>query len=233
MNIQTLSIDRINPAPYNPRKDLQPHDSEYQKLVKSVDEFGLVEPLVWNQCTGNLVGGHQRFKVLVARGDHEVDVSVVDLPLEKEKALNIALNKISGDWDPRKLAELLDDLVDVPDLDLEVTGFEVDEARDLVADLLTNLGGDRQEDFDVEAALEAAGPTVTEPGDLIVLGRDPDRQHRLLCGDCTDPDQVRGLMDGQRAVLFATDPPYLVGYDKAWDDPDANPKLYEATSKNP
>ena len=227
IQIKSIAIDQINPAQYNPRKDLKPSDPEYQKLVKSVNEFGLVEPLVWNQRTGNLVGGHQRFKVLVARGERAVDVSVVDLPLEKEKALNIALNKISGEWDDRKLADLLDELVDVPDLDLEVTGFEFGEANDLIADVLSDLDEDRHETFDVESALEAAGPTVTQPGDLIVLGRDPARQHWLLCGDCTDPDQVRRLMDGQQAALFATDPPYLVGYDPDWDDPDANPQLYE------
>jgi len=133
MDIQKINIDRINPASYNPRKDLQPSDLEYQMLEKSVNEFGLVEPLVWNQSSGNLVGGHQRFKVLVARGDQEVDVSVVDLPPEKEKALNLALNKISGDWDNTKLAELLHELVDTPNIDLEVTGFNLDEVGDLIA----------------------------------------------------------------------------------------------------
>jgi DNA modification methylase len=227
VQLQSITIDRINPAPYNPRVDLQPCDSSFQKLKQSVDEFGLVEPLVWNTQTGNLVGGHQRLKVLVDRGDTEAPVVVVDLPIEKEKALNLALNKIQGDWDELKLTELLSELIDVPELDFALTGFELDEANDLIADLLDD-GNKREEDFDAGAALAAAGKAVTQPGDIIVLGRDPAQQHRLLCGDSTDPEQVRQLMDGQRAILFATDPPYLVDYDGAtWDDPTVNPELYE------
>ena len=80
---------------------------------KACHTFGYVEPLVWNKRTGSLVGGHQRFKILLEQGLKEVDVSVVDLDLEKEKTLNIALNKISGDyhWDDKKLGALLDELI--------------------------------------------------------------------------------------------------------------------------
>ena len=123
MIIKRISINKINSAPYNPRKDLQPKDPEYQKLQKSIKEFGYVDPLIWNQHTGNLVGGHQRFKVLIDQEVKDVEVSVVDLPLEKEKALNIALNKISGDWDNKKLANLLDELIKEPDFAFEFTGF--------------------------------------------------------------------------------------------------------------
>lgn len=213
MDVKRISIDRIVPAAYNPRAQLKPGDTEYAHLRKSIDEFGLVEPLVWNQRTGNLVGGHQRLTALIDAGETEVDVSVVDLPLEREKALNIALNKISGRWDERKLAELLDELIRVPDFDLELTGFEIGEARDILADLLGDDAGRRPEQFDIDAALAAAGPPVTQPGDLIVLGTDPVCQHRLLCGDSTSAADVRCLMNGERAQLFATDPPYLVNYD--------------------
>ncbi len=135
MNIQTISIDRINPAPYNPRLDLQPGDPLYKKIERSVDEFGLVEPLVWNQQTGNLVGGHQRLKVLKSRGVTEVQVVVVDLSPEREKGLNLALNKAQGDWDEQKLAELLSELVKTPDFDLGITGFDLDETNDLLAEV--------------------------------------------------------------------------------------------------
>jgi len=94
--IRSIPIARINPAPYNPRKDLAPGDPEYRKLARSLDEFGCVEPLVWNQRTGHLVAGHQRFKILKARGQARVQVSVVSLPLAKEKVLNLALNKIAS-----------------------------------------------------------------------------------------------------------------------------------------
>src|SRR5574341_906784 len=110
MDVQKIKISQINPAPYNPRLDLKPGDLAYEKLKRSITEFGFVEPLVWNKRTGHLVGGHQRFKILVARGVKEVDVSVVDLPLHREKALNIALNKTGGEWDLPKLGELLKEL---------------------------------------------------------------------------------------------------------------------------
>ncbi len=167
MKIQKIPLSRINPASYNPRRDLKPDDKEYKQLVKSMDEFGCVEPLVWNKRTGNLVGGHQRFKVILAQGAKEAQVSVVDLSLEKEKALNIALNKIRGDWDRTKLAELIDELVKTPQIDIESVGFDMPEAEQLIADILgnTELG----EATDLQAQLNADLPVITRPGDLIEL----------------------------------------------------------------
>ncbi len=205
MQIERISIDRINPAPYNPRVDLQPGDPDYQRLSKSIDEFGCVEPLIWNRRSGNLVGGHQRLKILRARGDSEADVSVVDLPPAKEKALNVALNKISGDWDPRKLAELLEELTQLPDFDIELTGFDLPDADALIAEILH--ANDQEEDFDVEAALRPDEPAITQPGDLIELGR-----HRLICGDSTLPGVFERLLEDRKADLLFTDPPYNVDY---------------------
>jgi len=99
----------LNPAKYNPRKDLQPGDPEYEKLLRSVEEFGYVEPIIWNERTGNIVGGHQRFKVLSQIGYTEIECVVVNLDEQREKALNVALNKISGEWDLSKLTDLLPD----------------------------------------------------------------------------------------------------------------------------
>src|SRR3989338_6360219 len=118
MNIQKVKIEQINPVAYNPRIDLKPGGPEYEKLKRSINTFGYVEPLVWNSRTGNLVGGHQRFKILLEQGAKEVDGSVVDLDPEKEKALNLALNKISGDWDNEKLGALLDELSKSADFDV-------------------------------------------------------------------------------------------------------------------
>jgi len=130
MRIERVPIAKINPAPYNPRVDLQPSDPEYVQLATSVARWDLVEPLVWNVRTGNLVGGHQRLKVIVARGDTEVDASVVDLPPDEEAALNIALNKLSGRWDDHKLANVLAGL-DARSFDLSVTGFGAAELAKL------------------------------------------------------------------------------------------------------
>ena len=177
-------------------------------------EFGCVEPLVWNKRTGNLVGGHQRLKILVAKGEKKVDVSVVDLSIEREKALNVALNKVQGGWDEARLAELLDELSKLPDFDVTLTGFDMPEVEDLLAGVLNPGGEQREEVFDVEAELAKAGPVVTKPGELIELAaKGGPAVHRLLCGDSTDAAAVRRLMQGERAILFATDPPYLVGYD--------------------
>lgn len=125
VEIRRVSIEKLNPAAYNPRKNLQPSDPEYRKLARSMERYGCVEPIVWNERTGNVVGGHQRLKILIASGAQEVDVSVVDLPLEDEKALNIALNKISGEWDSEKLSEVLQELSQ--GFDVTLTGFDLTE----------------------------------------------------------------------------------------------------------
>jgi len=204
MLIRKIPIKKINPAPYNPRKDLKPDDKEYQHLVKSIEEFGYIDPLIWNKRTGHLVGGHQRLKVLAVRGDKEVMCSVVDLPLEKEKALNVALNKISGDWDESKLATLLDELIRVPEFDIEVTGFELPEASKLIDEILNSRIDD---DFDAEAELQQIDKPKTKPGKIIELG-----PHRVLCGDSTIIDNFKILMDNVKAQLIFTDPPYGVNY---------------------
>ncbi|MCB9853341.1 MAG: DNA modification methylase [Phycisphaerales bacterium] len=206
MKIRRISIEKINPAPYNPRLDLKPGDPEYEKIRRSLDEFGCVEPLVWNQRTGNLVGGHQRFKILRARGDEFVRVSVVDLSLDREKALNIALNKIQGDWDEAKLASLLQELLDSSDVDIELTGFDLPDVEGLLAG--AGAGDDQDpDDFDVEAAADRDKPAVTQVGDLIELG-----PHRLVCGDSSLSD-VHALVLGDRTPnLLFSDPPYNVDY---------------------
>lgn len=130
MNIQEIEISNINPAAYNLRIDLQPDDLEYQKLKKSIDEFGYIDPLIWNEKTGNLVGGHQRYKILLEGKPEKLTVSVVDLDIDQEKALNIALNKIEGGWSTDKLGELLKSINDEEMLNL--TGFSALEIDELI-----------------------------------------------------------------------------------------------------
>jgi len=127
MQIQKISINKINPTHYNPRKDLKPGDIEYEKIKKSIVEFDLVEPLVWNKQTGNLVAGHQRLKILKDQGITEIEVSIVDLSEPREKALNIALNKVDGAWDYPKLKDLLQEL----DMEKIFTGFDDGEIEKL------------------------------------------------------------------------------------------------------
>jgi len=133
MIIRTVPIEDINPAPYNPRKDLRPGDEEYEKIRKSIEEFDLVEPLVWNDYNKRLVGGHQRFKVLKGKGIKEVEVSVVHIEEEKrEKALNLALNKVQGEWDDEKLRVVLTELND--GIHLDMAGFDEIDLEKMVED---------------------------------------------------------------------------------------------------
>ena len=202
MNIEKKNVKDLLPADYNPRKDLQPGDPEYEKLKRSIEQFGYVEPVIWNEKTGRVVGGHQRLKVLTDMGITEVDVVVVDMDTEKEKALNIALNKISGEWDTEKLALVIADLQGT-DFDVSLTGFDPEELEDLFRDDVK--GGVKEDDFDVEAELKK--PTFSKAGDLWMLG-----EHRLFCGDSTKPETFDLLMNGKKANLVVTDPPYNVDY---------------------
>jgi DNA modification methylase len=202
MNIEKKNVKDLFPADYNPRKDLKPGDPEYEKLKRSIEQFGYVEPVIWNEKTGRVVGGHQRLKVLTDMGITEVDVVVVDMDTEKEKALNIALNKISGEWDTEKLALVIADLQGT-DFDVSLTGFDPEELEDLFRDDVK--GGVKEDDFDVEAELKK--PTFSKAGDLWMLG-----EHRLFCGDSTKSETFDLLMNGKKANLVVTDPPYNVDY---------------------
>ena len=166
MIIEKKNAADLLPAEYNPRKDLKPGDLEYEKLKRSIEQFGYVEPVIWNKATGRVVGGHQRLKVLMDMGITEVDCVVVDMPEDKEKALNIALNKISGEWDKDKLSLLIADLQGV-DFDVSLTGFDPAEIDDLFA--ATDKKSGKDDKFDLNAALEAA--SFVERGDMWYVGR--------------------------------------------------------------
>ena len=152
MDIQKIPINKLNPAKYNPRKDLHPGDPEYEKLKKSILEFDYIDPIIWNKRTGNVVGGHQRLKILKELGRTEIEVSVVDLDETKEKALNLALNKTGGDWDLPLLKDLLQEL-DTGDFDIEITGFDEEEIERLMTQFSPiDLDEDeREEDDEVDS----------------------------------------------------------------------------------
>lgn len=201
MQLKTLKINQLIPADYNPRKDLQPGDPEYEKLKRSLDEFGYLEPIIWNKQTGHVVGGHQRLKILKAEGHKTADCVVVDFDEDKEKALNVALNKISGDWDTDKLGLLIADL-QASDFDVSLTGFDESE----IADLLENDSDTKDYDFDVDEELKQ--PTFSKAGDVWHLGR-----HTLFCGDATKAKSYQTLLGDTKVNLVLTDPPYNVNYE--------------------
>jgi len=202
MIIEKKKLSELIPADYNPRKDLQPGDPEYEKLKRSLDQFGYIDPIIWNKATGRVVGGHQRLKVLKDSGIEEVECVVVNLDEEHEKALNIALNKISGEWDKDKLSLLITDLQGT-DFDVSLTGFDQAELDDLFKyDLKDKVHDD---DFDVDEELKK--PIFSKSGDVWKLG-----EHRLICGDSTKAETYETLMNGKLANLVITDPPYNVNY---------------------
>ncbi len=110
MNIKTMRLDEINPAPYNPRKQMRPGDPGYERIRASLENYGLVEPLIFNKTTGNLVGGHQRYQILQDLGYKSAPVSIVELDQDREKALNITLNRAQGEWDQEQLDNLVKEL---------------------------------------------------------------------------------------------------------------------------
>lgn len=204
MQWQTLPLGQLRPAAYNPRKALKPSDKEYQKIKNSIQEFGYVEPIIVNYDM-TVIGGHQRLTVLKDLGYTEAQCVVLHIEDEaKVKALNIALNKISGEWNEQLLADLLVDLQDAQ-FNLDLTGFEAPEIDQLFSKLHNK---DIEEDnFDVEEELK--NPAFSQAGDIWTLGR-----HRVLCGDSTLPETFKLLMGGKRANLVLTDPPYNVNVEE-------------------
>jgi len=191
----TKKISEISGAKYNPRKI---SDEAMGRLTKSLAEFGNIQPITWNVRTGNVVGGHQRLKVYKAMGKTEVDVWAVDLDEQKEKAANIALNKLSGEFDMPMLKDILEE-IDTGDLDMEITGFGMDEIALMMEDAHPEVTEDEVPEVPVDA--------ITKLGDLWLLG-----EHRVLCGDATKTEDVERLMNGEKAQLLFTDPPYNVGF---------------------
>ena len=203
LNMKRMPIDRLKPAKYNPRKDLQPGDPAYEKIKRSLHDFGYVDPIVWNEVTGNIVGGHQRYKVLVNEGATEVDCVVVHIKNpQDEKALNIALNKATGDWEPMALADLLQDL-QLSGYDLGATGFDAAEVDDLFSKVHDKET--KEDDFDVEEELKQ--PAFSHKGDIWHLGR-----HVVLCGDSTLAESYEQLLSGTKANMILSDLPYFVAY---------------------
>jgi len=182
MIIEIKKISELTPAPYNPRESTEKQESQ---LKQSLKKFGVVEPIIYNKQTGYIVGGHFRVRELQKLGYTEIECVIVDLSEEDEKELNIRLNANTGQWDWDELANNFE-LEDLNDWGLEVPNMKHElEAED--------------DNFEEPENVE----TDIVVGDLFEIG-----EHRLLCGDSTDSDAVARLMDGQKADMVFTDPPY-------------------------
>ena len=193
MEIVKVDINELISPEYNPR---QITDDEMEKLKNSINEFGYIAPIIVNKHNNHIVGGNQRYEALKSLGYTDVDVIFVDEPdIQREKALNIALNKISGDWDTVKLKEILINLNE-NDFDLSLTGFEEIELTDLNIKGNTEIIEDNYEEpDDIEVTVKK--------GDIYSLGN-----HRLMCGDSGDRKNIDILIDKDKIDLILTDPPY-------------------------
>ena len=198
--LKILPISVLKPAEYNPRKKLKKGDKEYKKILDSIEEFGFADPLVVN-ADMTIIGGHQRLTVAQDLGYTEVPCAVVDIDKTREKALNIALNKITGQWDDSLLAELLEDIANSGDFDIGKTGFDPPEIGELFNKLHDK--NVKEDNFDIDSELKQ--PVFSKLGDLWLIGK-----HRVICGDSTGEEVYTRLMDGQKANLVLTDPPYGV-----------------------
>jgi DNA modification methylase len=199
MEVTEVRTDELmrKAAPYNPR---QISDHDLEALRRSLRFFGTVEPIVVNKRSDRIVGGHQRVRAAQAEGIEALPVVHVDLDEPSERQLNLALNRIHGEWDLEKLEDVLRELQTMG-ADLDLTGFTEVEIGELLK------GSDEPIDglTDPDAIPEPPDDPKTQPGDLIILG-----DHRLLCGDSANPEHVARLLDGARIQLVNTDPPYNV-----------------------
>lgn len=199
MEIKELPLKELKPAAYNPRKKLKKGDKEYEKIKQSLLKFGYVDPIIVNEDL-TVIGGHQRLTVLKDLDYETAKCVIVKLSKEDEKALNIALNKITGQWDDALLADLLLDLQE-SDFNLDLTSFEPPE----IDNILSNVHDKElsEDEFDVEEELKK--PTVSRHGDIWQLGK-----HRVICGDSTKSETYGQLLGDKKANLVVTDPPYNV-----------------------
>lgn len=209
LRISQVPISRLRPWAGNPRGMAE---GEREKLKRSIQQFGLVEPLVVQRSDGRVIGGHQRLEAAKALGLRTVPVVFVDLGEAEAKLLNLALNKIQGSWDLPKLGELLEELQALPDLDVTLSGFEPPEIEELLGQLERERAPQTREESFPQAAETLQewweqAPTRVSPGEVWQLGR-----HRLCCGDSLAPGGLTRLTQGQPVDLVVTDPPYGLDY---------------------
>ena len=201
MQIVKKNINDLIFPDYNPRKKLTPEDKEYQKIKNSIQEYGYADLVIINK-DNTIIGGNQRSQVLKDLGYEEIECVQLDLDKTKEKALNIALNKITGEWDYGKLGDLLLEL-DSENFDLELTGFEDFEIEGIMAPI--DFGEEKE-------IIEDEAPEVPEEpkaklGDIYQLGN-----HRLMCGDSTKEEDVAKLMNGVKTQMTFSDAPYNISF---------------------
>ncbi len=205
--VQHLDIALLKPAAYNPRKRLKPGDKTYEDIKRAIGQFGMVQNLIWNKRTGNLVAGHQRLTVGKREyGWTTAPCIVVDLDIEQEKALNVVMNKVGeGNWSTTKLSDLLAELGANPMIDLTDLGFSESEIEELLKKKTPKTTRDPD-----NAPPPPKNPK-TKPGDLYhIISADGHPEHRLYCGSSLERESWEALLGDTRPAMVFTDPPYGV-----------------------
>lgn len=194
--IVEVGVTELKPASYNPRK-WEP--TETKNLKESIRRFGMVDPIIANSSEARknvVIGGHFRLKCATELGYTTVPVVYVSIPeIEKEKELNLRLNRNLGAWDYQVLAEFDEALLQ----DIGFDGHEIDKIFHSIIE---------DDSFDVESELEKVEEPKSKAGEIYELGK-----HRLMCGDSTNKADVEKLMAGAQADMVFTDPPYGVNYE--------------------
>ena len=205
LQIETVPVERLVPDPANPRRM---DERELDALCGSIQGHGFVDPIIARRESRVVIGGHQRLRAAIRLGLKEVPVIFLDVLEDQARLLNLALNRIHGEWDQTMLARLLADLQAESGADLSLSGFGEDEIRTLLRSLDAREKRARPEHFDLDIAFEqATRAPQTKRGNIWQLG-----EHRLLCGDSTDPAAVAPLTTDVTIRMAFTDPPYNVAY---------------------
>lgn len=203
MKIQVMPIDSLKHYPKNPRKNVGPGHAVFERLKKSIIKNKYIVPIIYNSRSGYVVGGNLRLDVLKALGYTEVEVVVVDLDPRQEAELNLALNKISNDWDYDQLTEILAGLTSFNDVDFDSMGFEAAELSELLDANKVIV----EDDFDFNNATDAIQEPITQKGELIELG-----SHRILCADVSEEENLKILFGEEKAHMIHMDPPFGCAY---------------------
>ncbi len=215
-NIKLISVELLKDSEYNPRQITK---DELKKLENSIKEFGLVQPIVVNIHPSRenvVISGHQRLQVAKKLGMKEVPCMLVDLELSKERALNLAMNKIGGRFEEEKLVDLLSLIEEENEDILNLTGFDNSEINYLLG--LREKEREKIYATGAEDEFDLTNRYGIEEGDIVIL----DDQHKIVCGDATDPNVLRKLLGENKVDLLVTSPPYNldIKYGKYRDNKD-------------
>ncbi|TAK66904.1 MAG: hypothetical protein EPO22_03435, partial [Dehalococcoidia bacterium] len=205
LKIEYIAVDDLKPAAYHPRRI---SEAELGALERSIRELGFADPVIVRRAGLEVIGGHQRVVAAKRLGLAKVPVVLLDVTAKRAKLLSLALNKICGSWDDRRLAQLLSELNAMSDIDLSVSGFAEDETRACLARLNSESLRHKDEDFDIDKAIaDARKRSRVRPGEIWALG-----SHRLLCADATSGAEFRRLQGASSVQLILSDPPYNCDY---------------------